>query len=89
MTRRVQRIPETERQTGLCNMTLRRLEAKGLFPKRHKLAPDSGTFGAVGHFSDEVAAFVEARGKAGKVEAETASAKAKEIHADRRAAATA
>ena len=83
--RRVQRIPETERQTGLCDQSLRRLEAAGHLTKRHKLAPDSGAFGAVGHFSDDIAEFVEARGKAGKVEAEAASVKAKAILAARRA----
>ena len=89
MTRRVQRIPETERQTGYCGMTLRRMERAGTFPKRFKLNPNGGTFGAVGHDADEVAAWVEARAKAGKVEAANASKEAKKIHAERQAKAAA
>ena len=40
--RRVMRLPETTRVIGLCDMTLRRLEAAGTFPRRFKLNPDGG-----------------------------------------------
>ena len=52
--RRVMRLPETLRIAGVCDMTLRRQEAKGLFPKRFKLFPETGDNGAVRHDFDEV-----------------------------------
>ncbi len=52
--RRVMRLPETTRVAGACDMTLRRWEAAGSFPRRFKLSPNSGPFGAVAHDYDEV-----------------------------------
>ena len=59
--RRVMRLPETTRVIGLCDMTLRRLEAAGTFPRRFKLNPDGGHFGAVAHDYDEVQEYIEKR----------------------------
>ncbi len=59
--RRVMRLPETTRVAGACDMTLRRWEAAGSFPKRFKLSPDSGAFGAVAHDYDEVQEYIEKR----------------------------
>ncbi len=59
--RRVMRLPETTRVAGACDMTLRRWEAAGSFPKRFKLSPDSGAFGAVAHDYDEVQEWRKAR----------------------------
>ncbi len=52
--RRVMRLPETTRVAGACDMTLRRWEEAGTFPRRFKLSPNSGPFGAVAHDYDEV-----------------------------------
>ena len=59
--RRISRLPETLRAVGTCDMTLRRWEKAGTFPKRFKLNPDSGQFGAVGHDYDEVQEYIEKR----------------------------
>ena len=48
------REPECFQISGLCNMQRRRLEADGKFPKRFKLNPDGGPFGAVGWDFDEL-----------------------------------
>ena len=60
-TRRVMRLPETTRVAGACDMTLRRMERAGTFPKRFKLNPDGGPFGAVGHDHGEVMEWIEGR----------------------------
>ena len=59
--RRVMRLPETTRTVGACDMTLRRREKAGTFPRRFKLDPNSGPFGAVGHDYDEVQEYIEER----------------------------
>ena len=59
--RRVMRLPETTRTAGVCDMTLRRREKAGTFPRRFKLDPNSGPFGAVGHDFDEVQENLEER----------------------------
>ena len=61
MTTRILRIPETVHLTGYCDVQLRRMERAGTFPKRFKLNPNGGTFGAVGHDHDEVVAWIEDR----------------------------
>ena len=48
MTDRVIRPAEAERLSGYCDIHLRRLEAAGRFPRRFKLNPDGGIYGAVG-----------------------------------------
>ncbi len=58
---RTVRLPETERITGLCDMTLRRLEEAGKFPRRFKLNPDGGPYGAVAHDYGEVLSWLESR----------------------------
>ncbi len=42
-------------------MTLRRWERAGTFPKRFKLDPNSGPFGAVGHDYHEIQEHLEKR----------------------------
>ncbi len=59
--RRVMRLPETTRVSGYCDMTLRRLELAGTFPRRFKLNPDGGPFGAIGHDYGEVMQWIEGR----------------------------
>ena len=59
--RRVMRLPETCRTAGVVDMTLRRMEKAGTFPKRFKINPDGGLFGAVGYDYDEVQEWVEKR----------------------------
>jgi predicted DNA-binding transcriptional regulator AlpA len=48
------REPECFQISGLCNMQRRRLEADGKFPRRFKLNPDGGPFGACGWDFDEL-----------------------------------
>ena len=55
------REPERKQISGLCNMQCRRLEAEGNFPKRFKLNPDGGPFGAVGWDFDELMAWIASR----------------------------
>ncbi len=55
------RQPETSRLAGYCDMHLRRLEDVGDFPKRFKLNPKSGTYGAVGWSRREVMAWIAER----------------------------
>ncbi len=59
--RRVLRLPETERLTGVCSMTLWRWECAGKFPKRFKLNPDISARGAIGHDYGEVMVWLDAR----------------------------
>ena len=59
--RRVMRLPETTRTVAACDMTLRRWEKAGTFPRRFKLDPNSGPFGAVGHDFDEIQEHLEKR----------------------------
>ena len=61
MIDRIIRPVEAEKLTGYCGTHLRRLEAKGLFPKRFKLNPESGRFGAVGFLESDIEAWMEAR----------------------------
>ena len=61
IARRVMRLSETTSTVGACDMTLRRWEKDGTFPKRFKLSPNSGKFGAVGHDFHEVMENLAAR----------------------------
>jgi predicted DNA-binding transcriptional regulator AlpA len=47
--------------TGYSDMQLRRMERAGLFPKRFKLNPDAGKYGAAGHDYGEVMGWLAAR----------------------------
>ncbi len=67
--RRVMRLPETTQVVGYCDMTLRRMEKAGTFPKRFKLNPEGGHFGAVGHDFSEVMAWMESRRASRETEA--------------------
>ena len=42
-----------------CDMHLRRLEAAGIFPKRFKLNPAGGKYGAVGWHGAEIDQYVD------------------------------
>lgn len=55
------REPECFQRSGYCNMQRRRMEAKGTFPKRFKLNPDGGPFGAVGWDDDELTSWIAER----------------------------
>ena len=61
IARRVMRLSETTRTVGACDMTLRRWEQSGTFPRRFKLSADSGKFGAVGHDFHEVMEYLKRR----------------------------
>ena len=62
------REPECFKISGLSNMHRRRLEADGKFPRRFKLNPDSGPYGAVGWDFDELMVwFTERRDSRGKL----------------------
>ena len=67
--RRVMRLPETTGTVGACDMTLRRWEKTGTFPKRFKLNPEGGRFGAVGHDFTEVMQWIEERRASRETEA--------------------
>ncbi len=58
---RVVRDPECLEISGVCNMHRGRLEKAGLFPKRFKLNPDAGPFGAVGWDFDELMQWLQER----------------------------
>ena len=59
--KRIMRLPETTRLVGLCNMSLWRKEQDGRFPKREKIDPSAGRYGAVGHRRGRVLQWLEAR----------------------------
>lgn len=61
MLDRIIRPAEAEKLTGYTGTHLRRLEVKGLFPKRFKLNPESGPFGAVGWLESDIEVWMEAR----------------------------
>ncbi len=50
----VVRQPETSKLTGYCDMQLRRMEQAGTFPRRFKLNPAGGPYGAVGWSRAEI-----------------------------------
>jgi predicted DNA-binding transcriptional regulator AlpA len=58
--RRIYRLPNL-REIGITysDVHLRRLEARGAFPKRFKLVPGSGPHGSVGWNVPEVDAYLE------------------------------
>lgn len=59
-TRTIIRRPQLEEVTGCSSRTIDRLEKKGAFPQRVKLASNS-----VGWYSDEVGAWIDARPRGG------------------------
>ena len=58
---RILRPPQTVRVSGYSNMQLLRLEKVGRFPKKFKLNPDGGKYGAAGHDYQEGMAWMAAR----------------------------
>jgi len=61
MIDRIVRPAEAENLSGYCNVQLMRLEAKGEFPKRFKLANNTGPYGAVGWRLSDIQAWIERR----------------------------
>ena len=61
MTDRIVRPAEAEKMSGYCNVHLMRLEAKGEFPPRFKLANNTGPYGAVGWRLSDIQDWIEAR----------------------------
>ena len=55
------RQPETSRLVGYCDMQLRRLELVGDFPRRFKLNPAGGPYGAVGWSRTEIRVWIAER----------------------------
>ena len=58
---RIVRPKEAEELIGLSGMHIRRLEEAGVFPKRFKLCPDSGKFGACGWMMSRIQAYLKKR----------------------------
>lgn len=58
---RIVRPAEAEVLSGYCYVHLVRLEKAGFFPKRFKLSPDGGRFGAVGWRLSDIQAWIENR----------------------------
>ena len=61
MNDRIVRPAEAEKLSGYCNVQLMRLEAKGEFPRRFKLANNTGPYGAVGWRLSDIMAWIEER----------------------------
>jgi len=61
MLDRIIRPAEASKLTGFTGVHLRRLEEKNLFPRRFKLNPESGKFGAVGWLESDIETWMEAR----------------------------
>ena len=60
---RFMRLPETARMLGVTTMTIWRMEKEGRFPRREKLDPSLGKYGAAGHRRGRVLRWLEAREK--------------------------
>ena len=58
---RIVRTPEAVKLSGYCDVHLRRLEARGEFPKRFKLCNGSGPYGAVGWRLSSIQKWIEQR----------------------------
>lgn len=61
MIDRIVRPTEAEQLTGYCDVHLRRLEARGEFPKRFKLSENSGPYGGVGWRLSDIEAWIGQR----------------------------
>jgi predicted DNA-binding transcriptional regulator AlpA len=59
--RRILRLPEVAKLIGADALTIYRMEQAGNFPKRFKINPDGGRFGAVGWDSVEVLKWIDSR----------------------------
>ena len=59
--KRIVREPECKERSGYSSQHRGRLEKRGLFPRRFKLNPAGGKYGAVGWDDDELDEWVEAR----------------------------
>ena len=60
---RIMRLPETARMLGVTPQTIWRMECDGRFPRREKIDPSLGKYGAVGHRRGTVIDWLEARVK--------------------------
>jgi len=64
MTKQINRIvrpAEVVKLVGFTDMHIRRLEDAGQFPRRFKLNPSGGDFGAVGWLLSDIEGWIEAR----------------------------
>ena len=60
---RIMRLPETARMLGVTPQTIWRMEKEGRFPRREKIDPSLGKYGAAGHRRGRVIAWLKAREK--------------------------
>ena len=58
---RIVRPAEAVILSGYCDVHLRRLESRGEFPKRFKLAENGGPYGATGWLLSDIQAWMERR----------------------------
>ncbi len=58
---RIVRPAEAEVLVGFCGVHIRRLEAKGEFPPRFKLAENSGKYGGVGWRLSDIQRWIQRR----------------------------
>ncbi len=61
MIDRIVRPAEAEKLSGYCNVQLMRLEDRGEFPKRFKLANNGALYGAVGWRLSDIQKWIESR----------------------------
>jgi predicted DNA-binding transcriptional regulator AlpA len=62
---RIVRRPEREEIIPLSDVHTRRLEEADAFPRRRKICPNSGKYGATGHMLSELQAWVRWRAAGG------------------------
>ena len=67
---RILRLTETTKRVGFCGAHIARLEKAGLFPKRFKMNPDSGKYGAVGHLESHIDKWMKERAASVDTQAE-------------------
>jgi predicted DNA-binding transcriptional regulator AlpA len=57
----IYRLPQVRERVPYSGEHIRRLEERGLFPRRFKLVPGTGKNGAVGWDADEIDRWIEDR----------------------------
>ena len=73
---RIVRPAEAEEISGYCDVHLRRLEARGEFPRRFKLSDNSGPFGVTGWLLSDITAWLKSRAASRTKDAKLCSAEA-------------
>ena len=61
---RVLRVGESAKMVGYTPVHVARLEKQGLFPRRFKLNPNGGPYGAAGHYFGWIVDYLKARAAA-------------------------